>query len=349
MRETIPYDHDYARWQMQDDACLRAARSVILTPLHKRPAKNTDEIFRRHLEVIELRRRRLEALRDAGVETLQDSVRYQFIRNCPPVGMIPRLQGRNLKCHRSFFCSECWARDYVLDAFTRMERCLYGLKAAFDAGGSRKKPPPGVKLGSFLTRRFFVKGKDDDDFAATINRLLQAGRFSKPGFRFPGQIRSIIENDRLELNLHHPLVAYVLHRIDFVPDADTFILDRAGVFLTRVQVDEKVHGDYMAYWLAFDDRDECPPPTVQLHYHGAPTRAALIKSICNAFYYPAQMLLRPGLADVMAVFNGLNQGRLPMSCAYGPETHEEFLALLDNYHSQDQEMDILMARQVEMP
>ncbi len=92
----------------------------------------------------------LTNLRNTGWDKVQDNKRFQYVRNCPPVGV--RTQNTKAKlCRLDHICPFCWVRNNVLEPFERMEE-------AFFADKGLKPDLPPVKLISTM-RQDFVTAK----------------------------------------------------------------------------------------------------------------------------------------------------------------------------------------------
>lgn len=73
--------------------------------------------------LIERRRKRVQELRAAGWSPTLDPTGYAFIMNCPPVGVFSdNIDVRS--CKKLSWCPFCWARDYVIEAFDRLQELL---------------------------------------------------------------------------------------------------------------------------------------------------------------------------------------------------------------------------------
>jgi hypothetical protein len=85
--------------------------------------------------------KRIRSLKKAGWARLPDELATQYMRNCPPFGVITKSSARC--CNVALLCPFCYARRYVLESFLAVERVLYG------GTDPAAKPAPGWNLVEF--------------------------------------------------------------------------------------------------------------------------------------------------------------------------------------------------------
>jgi len=96
------------------------------------------------LKIPNLYRMFLTNMLNAGWDQVKDNKRFQYVRNCPPVGV--RTQTTKAKtCNLGHICPFCWVRNNTVQTFERFERAFFAPK------GLREDLPFKVKLISTLS------------------------------------------------------------------------------------------------------------------------------------------------------------------------------------------------------
>lgn len=160
------------------DACYRA---VLIPTLGVRPSQVWNEA-EMDIALDRLRymwRSRLVALRSAGWAILKTGKNNIYARNCPPFGVLTDSVSR--PCNRPKLCPFCYARQYVYEPFSWMQKALYGsLRLTDPQTGERLVPREGLRLVGFKTGMRYVppdvSEKAIHDAATTLYDTLHAQR-----------------------------------------------------------------------------------------------------------------------------------------------------------------------------
>jgi len=125
--QDIPREFQSVRHRVMDKAA-RYALSSVLKPYAVETSEHDEgeqlQVMRAHVEVRELWRRRVLALRATGWSRLMKGT-VDFARNCPEAGFWLDRQLRLRPCGMQMICPWCWCRYYVHETFLRLKYALW--------------------------------------------------------------------------------------------------------------------------------------------------------------------------------------------------------------------------------
>ena len=225
----------------------------------------------------------LTNLRNEGWDKLADDKKFQFIRNCPPVGVRTKTVAGQT-CHQWHVCPFCWVRRNVLEPFKRME-------AAFFADKGLKPDLPPVKLISTM-RQDFVTAKP-------YHEAMTVGEVFRDKLRLAtASVVSQRQGELVDIPKSQFLGGVVIQSIDFSKEQP--LRYRGGLFV--------VHEDA-----------ESPLETVKTKYlRGRSTelsRTQLLYALVRVAPYPGGWIRRAEPSQVIDYLNAVHGVR--MMSTYG--------------------------------
>lgn len=228
-------------------------------------------------------RERLDSLRNEGWAPAQDDTDFTYLRNCPPFGVTTVLAGRR-RCKRSTVCPFCYARDYVLKAYVRLEEFAFGGMDPTTPGTGWKKPPPGLHLVEY-SHRSSVKA---DNCPKYTPEVIQA--------RCCATIRNYLRaRRRREFDLLRGERGVTLVRA--VPAEGCIRLWVSGIVLTAVAAPPGLRPEGVS------------PANYRFTDHEEWGKTDMARACGRVFSYPREMLTAPAI-DVIALGNGLRRLRM---------------------------------------
>lgn len=270
----------------------RVCRAAVLTPVlgaawHAGGLEAAMEALRRRWHKL------VDALCAAGLDRLRSPGAALRMKNCPPTGV--QTGQFATRCKWAAVCPYCYAREYVLEAFCRAERALWG-------GPRGRRLAPGVGPGDHvllfsLTRWLSPRGR----------RFTPAEKADVVAFA-----REIVAGDRArEVDWVRPRGAFVLHTLDVRPGG--WPLRRSGVMLCAGEPP-----DWPESWRRERKEDRGSwrggAPWSESRPAGRVDREWLFRGMAANFGYPAG-LLDAEPEDLAVRHGGLR--RVRMAAGYG--------------------------------